>query len=153
MSAYFPGLDPLDDFSPAMAATEHPVQMYYYAGGMEDMSEAAFWFYAGQLRFRIHRTAQAEQISESEEILFGLLHSVLGGVVNEYIGGDPQEWADCIRAVLAWDLATPNEWTCKEKFAEAHETERAGLAELLSYIEANHDTIRQERKGRGLENR
>lgn len=151
-----PSLDPNPDFEPAQAETGHPVQMYYYAGRLleaGEMNEAAFWFYAGQLRYRVHLIARPNLPSDEDPAVFASLNSVLGQEVNQYIGGDPAEWERVIERVLNWDAQTPNEFTPKSRFPSAHREVREGLQELWKYIHENHEEIRSQRAANGLENR
>lgn len=149
-------LDPNLDFEPEQAATAHPVQMYYYAARLlEDgeMNEAAFWFYAGQLRYRVHLEARPDLPADQDPALFASLNSVLGQEVNQYIGGDPAEWERVIERALNWDARTPNEFTPKDKYPSAHRRVRDGLRELWSYVHENYEEIRKGRAASGLENR
>lgn len=149
-------LDPNINFSPDEAAGVHTVQMYHYAGRLleaEEMNEAAFWFYAGQLRYRVHLMARPNLPPDQDAAVFASLNSVLGQEVNQYIGGDPAEWEDVIERVLNWDAQTPNDFTPKDKFPSAHRQVRAGLQEMWTWIHENHDEIREQRTASGLENR
>ena len=144
------------DFDPEQAPKAHPVQMYYYSQHLLEsgkMNEAAFWFYAGQLRYRVHLTARPNLPADQDPALFTSLNSVLGREVNEYIGGDPSEWERVIERVLNWDAQTPNDFTPKDKFPSAHRGVREGLRGLWEYIHENHDEIREQRAASGLDNR
>lgn len=140
-------------FSPAQAPSSHPVQMYHHAGRLleaGEMNEAAFWFYAGQLRYRVHLAARPNLPPDRDPALFASLNSVLGQEVNQYLGGDPEEWGRVIERVLNWDAQTPNEFTPKEKFPAAHREVRAGLQQMWTWIHENHEEIRRQRAARGL---
>ncbi|GGD12734.1 hypothetical protein [Halopseudomonas salina] len=149
-------LDTSPNFKPAQAAQAHPLEMYLHSGRLlrsGDMDEAAFWFYAGQLRYRVHLMARPNLPPDQDLALFSSLNSTLGQEVNEYIGGNPSEWEQVIENVLSWDDQTPNDFTPKDKFPSAHREVRAGLLELKEMIHKNHQEIREDRASAGLENR
>ena len=118
-----------------------------------EMHEAAFWFYAGQLRYRVHLLARPTLPPDQDPALFASFNATLGQAINEYLGGDPQEWERVIERVLTWDEQTPNEFTPMDQFPDVYRSVRSGLQDLLAWIHQSHDEIRAERSERGLENR
>lgn len=149
-------VEPDRPFSVEQAQDAHPVQLYHYAASLMasgEKNEAAFWFYAGQLRYRIHLAARPDLPPDGDPALFASLNSVIGQEINEYLGGDPQEWEAVLARVLEWDTQTKNTFTPRDEFPGAHAEVRAGLQEMLSWIQANHEEIRTQRAARGLENR
>lgn len=149
-------LEPDFSFIPNQASTSHPAQMYYHSSRLlaaGEMNEAAFWFYAGQLRYRVHLVARPGLPPDQDPALFASLNSTLGQEINEYLGGDPEEWERVIERVLNWDAQTPNEFTPKEQFPAAHEDVRTGLQKVWGWIHENHDEIRKQRAESGLGNR
>lgn len=130
--------------------------MYQHAAelfGDGKKDEAVFWFYAGQLRYRIHLAARPNLPPDQDAAVMSSLNYSLGTVINEYAGGNPEEWAATITDVLEWDASTPNEFTPKADFPEAHNANRDGLSSLRERITENKEKIRNERAARGLENR
>jgi hypothetical protein len=136
---------------------QHPATYYEYAAtlfGAGEKDAAVFWFYAGQLRFRIHLTChQLELKPDGDPALLASLNESVGRMINEYAFGDPPALAATIEAVLAWDEATPNGFTSKSECADAVSGQRTGLSDLRTYVLTHPDEIRGAREGNGLENR
>ncbi|MBZ5488988.1 hypothetical protein HW452_15800 [Halomonas aquamarina] len=128
-------------FAPSDASSAHPAEYYQYAAELfskGDQEEAAFWFYAGQLRYRIHLTARPDLPPSGDPALFASLHSVVGQQINGYLGGEPDIWKATIKRVLAWDEATENAFTPKREYPEAHAEQRQGLEGLLEELERHY---------------
>lgn len=135
---------------------EHPSAYYLYAGrlfkeGKKD--EAVFWFYVGQLRYRFYLKANPNLQPSGDPALFASLNATLGEQINRYAGGNTKDWIWAIDRALKWDAETENHFTSKKKFAGISEQNRAGLKKLRDQIESQADSIREQRKEAGLENR
>ncbi|MFD2649369.1 hypothetical protein ACFSX5_16405 [Devosia albogilva] len=148
---------PLGDMSiaelQAQATELHPAALYVLAARLlaeGDGQAAAGWMYAGQIRYRF--LIEAED-NEDERILFGALTEQVGRPVNEYIGGNVDEWLAAIDWALAWDAANPNTMTSKTEHATALTEVRAGLERLRVQIEEQREIIPKQRAKNGLENR
>ncbi len=50
--------------------------------------KATYWFYRGQLRFRIYLLAHLEEPPDRGRALFSSLQEMIGGPVNRYAFGD-----------------------------------------------------------------
>lgn len=107
--------------------------------------------YAGQLRYRF--LIKAGKDSAHQETLFNSLSEQVGRPINEYIAGDVDEWLAAIDWALKWDAANDNAVTSKNDHAADLEEVRAGLERLRARVEANRNSIPQEREANGLENR
>lgn len=135
---------------------QHP-SFYYilaqrlFAAGRRD--DAVFWFYAGQLRYRIRLACHPELAPDTEPALFGSLHETVGRPINEYGFGDPPALAATLERVRAWDEATRNGFEPKAPCAAAIAEQRQGMGQLLSHLRDNADQIRRERAANGLPNR
>lgn len=137
-------------------ADQHPAAYYELAGRLfaaDRKDEAVFWFYAGQLRYRIHLTCHPDLQPDGDPALFASLSESLGRPLNEYAFGDTAALAATIARVLEWDEATPNGFTSKTECADAVTSQRAGLAEMERYVQDNAETIRRQRSENGLPNR
>ena len=135
---------------------KHPAAYYKAAAQLfqdGDRDEAVFWFYAGQLRYRVHLTCHPDLKPDGDPALFASLSESVGRPINEYAFGDPPALAATIGKVLDWDAATVNGFTSKADCAEAIETTRTGLAGLRDEVLARQDEIRREREKNGLPNR
>lgn len=135
---------------------QHP-SFYYilanrlYAANRKD--EAVFWFYAGQLRYRIRLACHPELAPDTEPALFGSLQETVGRPVNEYGFGDLTALPVTLERVLAWDAASRNGFEPKTACAAAIAEQRQGLGQLIAQIRANPDDIRRQRAANGLPNR
>jgi hypothetical protein len=135
---------------------QHPASYYVYAQRLflqNRKDDAVFWFYAGQLRYRFHLSANPNLPRGGDEALMASLNSVIGQPINEYAGGDPQMWIAQIDRALKWDAVTKNEFTSKDKFNAQWEEVRGGLLKMRTYIVENPELIKQQREKAGLPNR
>lgn len=146
------GLDALIRIAP----DSHPAFHYVLAARLFEAGrrdEAVFWFYAGQLRYRIRLACHPNLRRDIEPALFGSLHETVGRRINEYAGGDPRAWAATMDRALAWDAATHNGFepkaACRAQIAE----QRRGMGELIAHVRANEAQLRRERAANGLPNR
>ena len=140
----------------AALPNEHPSAYYGYAArlfreGKKD--EAVVWFYVGQLRYRFHLKANPNMDPSGDPALFSSLSATVGKTINEYAGGDVKDWVKAIDRALKWDADMPNGFTSKKKFATIYEENRAGLTKMRDQVESQADSIREQRKKAGLENR
>lgn len=139
----------------AQASDLHPAALYVLSSRLLAEGrgqEAANWMYAGQLRYRFLISAENDAAS-NEGVLFSALSEQVGRPVNEYIAGDVDEWIAAMNWALDWDAANDNGVTSKTEHAEVLEAVRSGLEGLIADVEANRDTIPEEREANGLENR
>ena len=150
-----PSTAPLDEVVRSIAS-QHPGAYYMLAtrlfeAGRND--EAVFWFYAGQLRYRIRLACHPDFEPSGEPALFGSLQAVVGEQINEYAGADPDAWIAAMERVLEWDERTPNDFepkvACEAQVAE----QRGGMRELVEQVRQNKDQIRAGRAAQGLPNR
>ena len=146
---------PLDELI-RIIPDQHP-SFYYvlaqrlFAANRRD--EAVFWFYAGQLRYRIRLDCHPDLRPDTEPALFGSLHETVGRPVNEYGFGDPPALAAALERVLAWDAETRNGFEPKAACTAAIAQQREGLGQLIRHLRDNADQIRRERTANGLPNR
>lgn len=109
--------------------------------------------YAGQLRYRFLLAVEGPTDGSQNAALFGGLTEQIGRPVNEYIGGNVDEWLAAMDWALEWDAANPNGTTSKTDHAQTLAEQRAGLQGFRDSIEEKRDTIPKEREANGLENR
>jgi hypothetical protein len=122
----------------------------YYAGRRD---EAVFWFYAGQLRYRIRLACHPGLQQGTEAALFTSLFETIGRPINEYGAGDPPALAATMERVLAWDAATHNGFEPKAACAVQIAQQREGLGQLMAETRTGADEIRRQRTANGLPNR
>ena len=140
----------------AALPNEHPATYYLYAGrlfGEDKKDDAVFWFYVGQLRYRIHLKARPGGDPSGDPALFSSLSATIGQSINEYAGGSVEGWVAAIDRALTWDEAHPDGFTPKDEFPDARAEIRKGLLSLREHLTQNSDQIREQRKANGLENR
>ena len=135
---------------------KHPAAYYELAAqllGSGEKDEAVFWFYAGQLRYRVHLTCHPDLKPDGDPALVASLSETVGPPINEHAFGDPPNLAATLDKVLAWDEATTNGFTSKGDCADAVASQRAGLGDLRQYVVDNADDIRRAREKNGLPTR
>ena len=134
----------------------HPLLDYQRAivlFGEGKRDEATYWFYRGQLRFRIHLAARPDLPEDGDPALFASLNEVAGRPVNEWAFGDVAGMAAILGRVLAWHAANDDPFTPKAQFPAAHMQVQAGLESFRAKVLADRDSIRAERTRNGLLNR
>lgn len=133
----------------------HPAGLYVLASRLlaeGKGQEAANWMYAGQLRYRF--LLEVEGVTGSNElVLFNALSEQVGRPVNEYIGGDVDEWLAAMDWALEWDAANDNGTTSKTEHAAALAKVRAGLESFRASVHERRKVIPKEREANGLDNR
>jgi hypothetical protein len=146
------GLDELIRIIP----DQHPAFYYTLAARLfaaNRKQEAVFWFYAGQLRYRIRLACHPNLRHDIEPALFGSLQETVGRQINEYAGADPAGWAAAMERVRAWDAATRNGFEPKAGCAAAIADQREGMGQLVAQLRANPEEVRRLRAAGGLPNR
>lgn len=133
----------------------HPASYYLYASrifneGRKD--DAVVWYYVGELRYRFLLAARPS-LEREESTVFNSMHSMVGGMINQYAAGDLERWIGQIDAALAWDEANPNGFTSKIAYPAAYRSSRAGGDKLKAAIKSDPEKIRAMRAQRGLETR
>jgi hypothetical protein len=113
--------------------------------------EAVFWFYVGQLRYRVYMAANNGNPS-GDPALFASLTEEVGRPINEYAFGDIPQLAKTIDAVIGWDRSQPNPLTPHDKYQSEYKENVAGLVRLRDYILRNRESIRKTRAANGLGN-
>jgi hypothetical protein len=138
------------------APAQHPAALYVLAARLlrdGRGQEAANWMYAGQLRYRFLILASDAGPQSDERILFSALTEQVGRPVNEYIGGNVDEWIAAIDWALAWDAAHDNAVTSKADHADKLAELRAGLVEFRDSLDGQRVEIARQREQNGLPNR
>lgn len=141
---------------PASGQAGHPAEDYRRAADLfrrGQRDEATYWFYRGQLRYRIHLAARPELKADGDPALFASLGEVVGRPVNEWAFGDVPGLARTLDRVLAWHAANDDPFTPKARYGPAHASVRAGLEALRRDSLAGQDRIRAQRTANGLANR
>jgi hypothetical protein len=146
------GLDELIRIAP----DSHPAFYYVLAARLFEANrkdEAAFWFYAGQLRYRIRLACHPNLRPDIEPALFGSLQETVGRRINEHVGGSTSGWVATMERALAWDSATHNGFEPKAACGAAIADQRRGMGELIAHVRGNEAQIRRDRAANGLPNR
>lgn len=134
---------------------KHPAAYYILAQKLfndEQRQEAVFWFYAGQLRYRVYLTCHPDLPADGDPALFGSLTEQIGRPLNVYAFGDVEALTTTIDRVLDWDQQTPNGYTPKTQCVDAVKLQRAGLDDLRRMVNSRADDIRETRRENGLPN-
>lgn len=136
---------------------KHPAQFYVLAGklfaaGKKD--EAVFWYYAGQLRYRVYLLVNKDKLDPTgDPAVFASLSEEVGRPINEYAFGDIPQLAKTIASVIAWDQSHANVLTPREKCRSEYDQIVTGLNQMRDQIVRQADSIRRTRTANGLENR
>ncbi|MEI6891624.1 MAG: hypothetical protein V5783_05575 [Pontiella sp.] len=135
---------------------KHPSAYYILAHKLfvkGQKEEAVFWFYTGQIRYRYHLAVHPDLEPSGDPALFSSFTEVIGRPINEFAFGDLPQILEIITKSLEWDQSHSNGFTPKEKDPEQYEEVISGLKSLQSWILEEGDSIRKQRKQKGLENR
>jgi hypothetical protein len=136
---------------------QHPSYFYIlaaklFAVGKKD--EAVFWYYAGQLRYRVYLLVNKDKLEPSgDPAAFAALSEEIGRPINEYAFGDIRQLAKTIDAVLAWDGSHSNALTPHKKYRSQYDQIIAGLTQMRDEVLRKADSIRKIRAANGLGNR
>jgi hypothetical protein len=136
---------------------QHPSAFYILAqklftAGQKD--DAVFWFYAGQLRYRVYLLVNNGKLDPSgDPALFASLSEEVGRSINEYAFGDIPQLAKTIDAVIAWDQSHANAQTPRDKYKSQYDQIVAGLTQMRDQVIKQADSIRKTRTANGLQNR
>ena len=136
---------------------QHPSAFYILAlklftAGQKD--DAVFWFYAGQLRYRVYLLVNNDKLDPSgDPALFASLSEEVGRSINEYAFGDIPQLAKTIDAVIAWDQSHANALTPRGKYKSQYDQIVAGLTQMRDQVLKQADSIRKTRSANGLQNR
>ena len=136
---------------------QHPSYFYFLAQKLfaaNQKDDAVFWFYAGQLRYRVYLLANKDKLKpDGEPAVFGALTEEVGKPINEYAFGDIPQLTKTIDAVIAWDQSHDNALTPRDKYQSAYDQITAGLKQMRDQVVQQADSIRKARTKNGLENR
>jgi hypothetical protein len=135
---------------------QHPSFYYILAARLfaaNRKDDAVYWFYAGQLRYRIRLACHPDLAPDTEPALFGSLQETVGRQINEHAGADPRAWTATMERALAWDAATHNGFEPKAPCRAAISEQRSGMSGLIAHVRDNEAQIRRDRAAAGLPNR
>ena len=136
---------------------QHPSYFYIlaeklFAVGKKD--DAVFWYYAGQLRYRVYLLVNKDKLEPSgDPAAFAALSEEIGRPINEYAFGDIPQLAKTIDAVLAWDESHSNALTPHKKYRSQYDQIVAVLTQMRDEVLRKADSIRKTRAANGLGNR
>lgn len=140
----------------AAAPDLHPAAFYSIASRLFKegrKNEAGAWLYFAQLRYRTYLAANPDLPKSGDPALSASLQEVVGRPINEYLGGNVDEWIAAIDKALDWDRTIPNHFTSLEKNKALARQTRQGLVEMRNMIDTQRDEIKAKRKANGLPNR
>lgn len=117
-----------------------------------DMEQAVFWYYVGQMRYRLHLMANPDLEPTGDPMVFSAMKYLVGEPVNQYAGDDPDNWIRLVRKAMKWDKTRPNLYTSKEQYAREYEEIHAQMDKLINYVDSHREEIRQQKAFNGLDN-
>lgn len=137
------GANPAEDYQTAMEA---------FAQG--DRQTAGCLFYRAQFRFRLRLGANPGLDPSGEPALFASLQEAVGRPINEWLGGDKEDWLRAIGCGVAFGRAGDDPLTPRKQFPEAWADALAGIEALRAQVEATSEAdIRAQREAAGLPSR
>jgi hypothetical protein len=113
--------------------------------------EAAFAFYAGQLRGRTTVLCRGQGEDEPGALLASV-NSVISEPINRWLGGSVKRWLRVVDDTIAWEAAHPDPATAGADCTAARVQVLAGLRSMRAEIASTADDIRRERTANGLPN-
>ncbi|WOE75605.1 hypothetical protein [Alterisphingorhabdus coralli] len=139
----------------ASISQRQPLDYYVLALRLFEAGEkerATFWYYAGQLRWRVRLSCVEGIAPDGEQALFSSMNYQVGDTVNRYIGGYPSRWSKIIRDVAKWDENAANTYDYGQNCAAQNAEQRQGMLGLADNIDRNRDKLMQSRAQNGLPN-
>ena len=137
-------------------AAEHPAGDYETAIAVFNAGNpvaGGCLFYRGQYRFRVHLAARPDLSPSGEPALMASLNETVGLQINEWLGGDPDDWVAAMDCAIAWAQGEDDPYTPKAEFPAAHAEVLAGLVGLRDGVASDPEAIRAQRTANGLPNR
>jgi hypothetical protein len=134
----------------------HPMAYILYAAklfraGKQDLGTR--WYYVGQIRFNHYLLANPDLPADADPAVLASVNKNYGPAITDWSGGNIRIWLQNMKDALAWDAANPNNFTSKETHAAELEQARAQISTAYDTIKRTQETIRNERKSRGLVDR
>jgi hypothetical protein len=100
--------------------------------------EAAFWYYVGELRYRLFLLTKAKSSEFGDESAhFWFLSQSVGQSIYEHADRHSGQLTRAIDRALAWDMEQPNGYTPKSEFRAQHERVRQELLGLRQRIKVD----------------
>ena len=137
-----------------MAPDEHPAAYFVLAQRTFDAGrkgDAVRWLYVGQLRWRVHLQSHPDLPVDGDPALFASMMETIGRPINEWAGGDVDQWIESLQSALDWDAKHPNGFTPKSKHPSEYASVRSGLREFIATLNEKRDTIAKRREENGLD--
>jgi hypothetical protein len=146
-------------------------QMFVMAIRLFDLGqkdEAVYWFYSAQYRGRLFSAIldqdKAAGIGSPEFELpaaFASFNALAGDYINSYAFGDVPKLEQTLAKVEDEGKSLPEmeeiypkvHFIAKDKWSEKNERVSKGLAGFLSYVKANEDSIKQQRRKNGIDDK
>lgn len=85
---------------------DHPSRIFMQAAAhLEngEMEAATTWFYAGQLRYRVHLDCPAMEASPQDLIVYSAQFEILEPSINNWAADNLEAFVPILESVLVWD--------------------------------------------------
>ena len=135
-------------------SSHHPADYYILAARLfqtDKKEDAVFWFYAGQLRWRMRLDCFGSEPG-GESALFGAMNQQVGTLINEYAGGYPGKWVETIHRVVEWDTSEPSEFEDKQNCQSHIVKQRENFLEFAKSIHRDREKLARQRRENDLPN-
>ena len=114
--------------------------------------QAGCVMYRGQFRARLFLLAEPNQAQDGGPALFASLSEVVGRPINEWLGGDRDDWIAAMTCARDWAAAHDDPDYPRSRYGQIHARVLAGLDELIASIPPEAE-LRAQRRAAGLPNR
>lgn len=117
----------------------HPVVYLERAAALlekGDMEQAVFWYYVGQMRFRLHLMVNPDLEPAGDPMMFSAMEYLVGEPVNQYASSNPDNWARLVRKAMEWDRTRPNLYTSKQEHTREFEEIHENMDKLIHNVDS-----------------
>ena len=114
--------------------------------------QAGCVMYRGQFRARLLLLVEGNSPSDGAPALFASLSETVGRPINEWLGGDRDEWIAAMECARDWAANNSDPDYPRRRYGKQHAQMLAGLNELIAAIPPAAE-LRKQRRAAGLPNR
>ena len=114
--------------------------------------QAGCVMYRGQFRARLMLLADPDQPQDGGPALFASLNEVVGRPINQWLGGDRDDWIAAMECARDWAAENDDPDYPRRRHARIHAQVLSGLEDLIASIPPAEE-LRAQRRAAGLPNR
>ena len=114
--------------------------------------QAGCLMYRGQFRARLMLLAEPKLPPDGAPALFASLSETVGRPINQWLGGDRDDWIAAMECARDWAVANDDPDYPRRRYGAQHAQVLDGLNQLIASIPPNAE-LRKQRRAAGLPNR